>query len=205
MHTIPEGEELLVKNAGCTKGKGYLAPDMDHAAEAAESVRRIFKMRCPHLDNASSHLLHVYGLEPGLLSEMRAQSVFKHPAMIDLFAEFKMYFLQGRWDVPVAEWESAIEVVRLHEADTLWKQSLRTLDTSRWEERHFYAHFMIRAMEAIQNPKSHTRLLHWIRETELVRGYWVLFHAVMFLQLEAMRDHRRHAPIKDRIQHVLGK
>ncbi|KAI1500267.1 hypothetical protein F5X99DRAFT_429910 [Biscogniauxia marginata] len=185
-----------------------LDPYKDNPAEAEKQVRRVFKMRPVNLDLAATELAPLYGLGDGatfdVVARGKAQAVFVCPELHDHFGEFAILYLAGEWSVPVADWRETIGLVRKHQNDQVWKQE-RCPSRPNWGANHYYARFLILTMHAIRNPDKSTQLLYWMRDADLEDGYWVLFHALMYLQLETMQLNREHAPFSDRVNHYKHK
>ncbi|KAH9989370.1 hypothetical protein F4779DRAFT_610505 [Xylariaceae sp. FL0662B] len=182
----------------------FLKPSKDNPTQAQDQVRRIYKKKLPHFDVAGAELAPIFGLGDSLLAKLRAQSLFKEAAFLDVFVEFADSYLQGRWDMPVGEWHSVLEQVRSHGQDASWTEK-DVAGSTNWDVHQFYAHSIIRAMHLIKNPVKLKLLVFWLRDAELEDAYWVLFHALVYLQLETMRDYKHHAPAKDRINHFIAK
>ncbi|KAI1484648.1 hypothetical protein F5X96DRAFT_425603 [Biscogniauxia mediterranea] len=185
-----------------------LNPCKDNPAEAERHVRRVFKMKPNNLDLAATELAPLYGLGAGstfdVVARGKAQAVFVCPELHDYFGEFAMLYLGGEWSVPLAEWQGTMELVRKHQDDPVWNQE-RCPCKPDWGAGHYYARFLILTMHAIRNPSKSTQLLHWMRDADLEDAYWVLFHALMYLQLETMQLNRECAPFSDRVNHYKNK
>ncbi|KAI1077296.1 hypothetical protein F5B20DRAFT_551972 [Whalleya microplaca] len=97
-----------------------LQPFKGDPIRAEEQVRRIYKKKLPHFEVASAELAPIFGLGNDLISKHRAQSLFKHAGFLDVFVEFADKYLQGRWDMPVGEWHSVVEQIRIHGNDASW-------------------------------------------------------------------------------------
>ncbi|KAK7740625.1 hypothetical protein SLS62_011066 [Diatrype stigma] len=189
------------------KGHRVLKPNKQSPAKTENQVRDIVKSKYPDYDKVAVALAPIFGLGSDLIAGQRAQGLFKHRPFLEAFAEFADVLLEGRWDVPVASWVEVIKAVPSREGtskeSTDWS-SLKLKGQHRDVNDH-YACFLARAMHDIRHPTKSTQLVYWIKEADVEDGYWVLFHALMYLQLEAMREYRRRAPIKDRINHMLGR
>ncbi|KAK6815696.1 hypothetical protein PG987_016462 [Apiospora arundinis] len=85
-----------------------------------------------------------------------------------------------------------------------------------WDVNFHYARFVARTLAVIvvgdrdrgQLPPAGagdgataptSQLVHWVRDAEPEDAWWVLFHALLYLQLETMRDRARSAPLRHRI------
>ncbi|KAI5917243.1 hypothetical protein F4810DRAFT_705041 [Camillea tinctor] len=185
-----------------------LSPCKDNPAEAEKQVRRVFKMKPNNLDLAAAELAPLFGFGAGstfdVVARGKAQAVFVCPELHDYFGEFAILYLGGEWSMPVAEWQETIELVRKNQDNPAWKEE-RCSCKPGWTASQFYARFLILTMHAIRNPAKSTQLLHWMRDADLEDGYWVLFHALMYLQLETMQLNRECAPFSDRVNHYKNK
>ncbi|KAI1375410.1 hypothetical protein F4677DRAFT_446492 [Hypoxylon crocopeplum] len=180
-------------------------PSMDNPEETKKEVRRIYKKKLPHLDAASGELAPIFGLGDDLVAKQRAQGLFKHPVLAIAFLEFADKFLRGRWNLPVGDWDVVYELVKVRKDDAAMAQDVCPNQYA-WDVNCFYVRFIVRALHGIREPtKNTTQLVYWLRDAELYKASWVLFHALIYLQLEMMRDHKKHAPMKDRISHFLGR
>lgn len=189
---------------GTEKSLRALKPNKKAPLEAANQVRNVVKMKYSDYDKVAVALAPLFGLGSDLIASQRAQGLFKHRPFLETFSEFADSRLEGRWDVPVADWVEVIEGLRALHDDS------GSSDSPDPKERHcdvndYYVRFLSRAMHDIQHPTKSTKLVYWIKDADVEDGYWMLFHAFMYLQLESMREYRHRAPIRDRISHMLGR
>lgn len=189
------------------KGHRVLQPNKESPAETENQVRTIVKSKYSDYDKVAVALAPIFGLGSDLIAGQRAQGLFKHRPFLEAFSDFADVCLEGRWDVPVASWAEVMKAVPSGRGTSKelsdWLK-LRLKGQHRDVNDH-YACFLVRAMHDIRHPTTPTQLVYWIKEADMEDGYWVLFHALMYLQLEAMREYRCRAPIKDRINHMLGR
>ncbi|RYP56265.1 hypothetical protein DL771_012052 [Monosporascus sp. 5C6A] len=181
-----------------------LRPKKESPAEAETQIRYIVKMQYTDQDKAATALAPVFGLGADLIAGQRAQGLFKHRAFLEAFSEFADSCLEGRWDVPVADWFEVMKILGAQDKDSGPTESGASKGQSR-NVNDYYARFLSSVMHDIRHPAKSTHLVYWVKEAGMEDGYWVLFHALMYLQLETMWDYRRHAPLKQRISHMLGR
>ena len=195
------------------KTSSPLKPDKDAPEEAEKKVRSIIKLKYPDYDKAAAALAPVFGLGSDLLAGQRAQGLFRYKPFFQPFAEFADSCLEGRWDVPVASWDIVLQILRAREnEDGAGKARVVSSpdpdpvpDKSQWTVNEHYAHFIRQVMQAIRSPIVSKSMVYWIAAASTEDAYWVLFHGLMYLHLDAMRENRRHAPIKDRINYMLKR
>ncbi|KAI0474118.1 hypothetical protein GGR56DRAFT_696877 [Xylariaceae sp. FL0804] len=192
---------------------------------AEQHVRAVFRCRPNNLDLAAAELAPLYGLGAGAsadpLARMYAAALFSSPALGDPLGEFLMDYLQGRWGMPVAKWPATLALVL---ASSSSSSSLFSSPEGEGEgtattdaDRH-YARFILAVEAAINGddapgvagtgrPASHQQHQHlrWLRGAPREDVAWVLFHALMYLQLDCMQWNRRHAPLGDFTRHYVTK
>ncbi len=199
---LREGLETLAKDG--KKSRRPLKPDKESPAEAEKQVRDIVKMKYPDYDKAAVALAPLFGLGSDLIAGQRAQGLFKHRPFLETFSEFAESCLEGRWDVPVGDWVEVRRATRSYDDSSGSSQSPGPKKQD-WDVNDHYAYYLGKAMYDIRQPTKPTHLVYWVKEADIEDGYWILFHAFMYLQLEIMREFRRRAPIKDRINHMMGR
>ncbi|KAI1761759.1 hypothetical protein GGR53DRAFT_533220 [Hypoxylon sp. FL1150] len=206
MSTIkPEDESLVefLEHIKKSSAKKYLKvePSDESAEKAKRQVYEIYKKKHPHFDAAAGELAPIFGLGDDLLAVQRAQGLFKHPAFADAYVEFAEAYLEGRWDRPVGEWSAVHKLVHDHKKDPDWRRS-DDLARAGWNVNHFYARFVLRLLDGIRENTVH--MTWWLEDASVCDAAFVVSFALMYVQLETMRDNRKHAPAKDRINHVVG-
>ena len=166
-------------------------------------MRTIDKLRFPDYDKAAVALAPVFGLGSDLLAGQRAQGLFKYKPFLEAFDKWADSCLGGKWDVPVASWPAVLGILRSRNVDDGESRQNRppspTPDKRQWDINDHYADLIRRVMQGIRSPEVTSSIVYWIQVSGIEDGYWVLFHALMYLQLDAMRFYQRHAPMKDRI------
>ncbi|KAI0178576.1 hypothetical protein GGR52DRAFT_532664 [Hypoxylon sp. FL1284] len=180
-----------------------IEPSDRAAAEAKDRVYEIYKQKQPSFAAASGELAPVFGLGDDSVAKQRAQGLFKHAAFLDAYAEFTEGYLRGRWDLPVGGWREVHRLFHRHRKGPSWSDADAVLDRAAWNVDHYYARFVIRCLDAILQEQEQNSA-SWLQEATVCDGCFVLLHALMYLQLETMRDYKKHAPAKDRIGHVAG-
>ncbi|KAI1772645.1 hypothetical protein F4818DRAFT_425030 [Hypoxylon cercidicola] len=191
---------------GAPKKLLKLEPSDGTAEEAKRQVYEVYKKKLPHFDAASGELAPIFGLGDDLLAKQRAQGLFKHPAFLDAYVEFAESYLEGRWDLPVGGWSAVHKLFHIHKRDPDWSGPGGCPDRAGWDVNHFYARFVIRSLHGIKQPsESAGHLAWWLQDASSCDACFVLLHALMYLQLETMRDYKKHAPAKDRISHLVGE
>ncbi|KAI0106753.1 hypothetical protein F4814DRAFT_69331 [Daldinia grandis] len=194
----------IQQNTWQEKNIRVLLPWMDDPEEIKNEVRLVYKQKLPHLDVVAGELAPLLGLGDGLIAKQRMQNLFTHPVLLDAFVEFAETYLEGDWDLPVGEWVAVHKIAHAHANDASWG-----LDTppSRedWDVNHFYARFILRTLAKLRNPDDAPRnLAYWLGEANPCDATWLLMHVLMYMQWDAMRDYRKHAPVKDRINHFVN-
>ncbi|KAI6086664.1 hypothetical protein F4821DRAFT_237715 [Hypoxylon rubiginosum] len=174
------------------------------SAETAKGqVYEIYEKELPHLDAAAGELAPVFGLGDDLLAKQRAQGLFKHPAFTDAYVEFAEAYLEGRWDLPVGDWLALHKLVWKYKKNPDWSRPDICPDRSGWDVNHFYARFVLRVLDAIKKDDA-LKMAFWLKDASVCDAIFVLLFALMYMQLETMRDYKKQAPAKDRISHVVG-
>ncbi|XXH03064.1 hypothetical protein Hte_009454 [Hypoxylon texense] len=193
-------------------------PSDETAAEAKQNVHELYKKKLPNFDTAVGELAPVFGLGEDLLAKQRAQGLFKHPAFVDAWVEFADRCLRGRWDLPVGDWAEVHKLFHRHRKDANWARpdwrpyddddkAVGDDDKAAWGVDHHYARFVIRTAEGIlksaESGGSAGHMAWWLKGATVCDACFILLFALTYLQLETMRDYRRHAPAKDRISHAV--
>ncbi|KAI1209715.1 uncharacterized protein F4807DRAFT_426003 [Annulohypoxylon truncatum] len=177
-------------------------PNLDEPAKTKYEVRQIYKRKPANIEMASRELAPIFGLGSGFLAQQRAQTLFTHPAFRESFAEFKYNYLRGRWDLPIGDFEEVHKLLHNLKVrrDPMWIEE-KFPDCTEWDVTHFYARFALRTWHEIKESKL--ALAGWLKDVEICPAIHVLVFALMYLQLETMRDYKKDAPMKDRINHFL--
>ena len=182
-------------------------------------MRNVIKQKYPDYGKAAVALAPVFGLGYDPLAGQRAQGLFRWKPFLEPFAEFADSCLEGRWDVPVGNWAAVLQNVRAFAgtgpaivlsfgSGELKIQPLNPgsePDKTLWDVNEHYAYFIHQVIQSVRSPVVSTALVHWITNASHDDGYWVLFHGQMYLHLDAMNNYKRHAPVKDRINHMLRR
>ncbi|KAI1735390.1 hypothetical protein F4680DRAFT_470120 [Xylaria scruposa] len=203
-------------------------PVKDAPAEAEKFVRSIFEQKLNNLNLVAAELAPLFGFGPGsnhdVVAQSRTQALFMSPVMQDTFGEFATLYLNGDWSLPVASWDSTITLTKNKIAEKAWIEW--SLPITRWDstdatkkqarERawiaipdranvdEFYARFLVRTLQRLRCPEK-PDMLDWLRRANVEDACWVLFHALMYLQLETMHFNKTHAPFRDLISHYVNK
>ncbi|KAI2468704.1 hypothetical protein F4781DRAFT_397103 [Annulohypoxylon bovei var. microspora] len=175
-------------------------PSMDDPEKAKNEVRQIYKKKLPNREMVAGALAPIFGLGSGMMPQQRASGLFIHPAFCDSFSEFKHSYIQGQWDLPIGDFGEVHKLVHRLAKDESWIEE-KAPDSTGWTVNHFYARFILRTFHEIKENKL--SLAYWLKETSVCEAIWVLTHALMYIQLETMRDYKKYAPIKDRINHFI--
>ncbi|KAI0383495.1 hypothetical protein F5Y04DRAFT_278672 [Hypomontagnella monticulosa] len=187
-----------------SKNKRVARPFKDDPERTKNQLKLIYRKHS-NLDVAAGDLAPIFGLGEGLLAKQRAQALFSHPEFLAASREFEEDYIRRRWDLPLGEWA---KVYKLVHGCSKNGGGIRDLgpETQVWDVNHFYARFVMRAIHGINSlNKSATQLGYWLREAELSDQIWVLTHALMYLQLQIMREFKSMAPFKDRVAHIIRK
>ncbi|KAI1754018.1 hypothetical protein F4782DRAFT_545358 [Xylaria castorea] len=190
------------------KGQPLFKPAKDNPTEAEKFVRSIYKHKPNNLDLVAAELTPLFGFGPGsnhdVIARSKSQALFASQVMEDPFGEFAMSYLKGEWALPMASWDLTIELVKKHGKEKAWIESKCPIsDTASVDE--FYARFLIRSLQQLRYPEKPLKMLDWLRNADEEDSCWVLFHALMYLQLEAMHFNRTHAPFRDLVSHYVNK
>jgi hypothetical protein len=118
----------------------------------------------------------------------------------EAFDKFQQQFISGTWGLPLPEWQHVLQLALRHVTDPEWtKVDYPDPDVYfTWDVNYHYAKFLTRVMSSLRAPHNSSLLLFWVRDAEIEIGFWVLFHTLMYLQLERMRENERSAPWKSR-------
>ncbi|KAI0895603.1 hypothetical protein F4806DRAFT_497171 [Annulohypoxylon nitens] len=150
-------------------------PYMDEPAQTRYDVKQIFRKKPANIE-----------------------TLFTHPAFRESFSEFKRNYLRGQWDVPVADYMDVHELAhKFLRNPALYEGELPDC-TENWTEVHYSTRFALRTWHGIKQSKL--ALAGWLKDVELCTAMFVLFHALMYLQLETMRDYKKGAPMTHRIK-----
>ncbi|KAI0881474.1 uncharacterized protein GGS22DRAFT_196422 [Annulohypoxylon maeteangense] len=175
-------------------------PDLDNPAETKYQVRQIYKRKPANIEMASRELAPIFGLGSGFLAQQRAQTLFTHPAFRESFAEFQCNYLKGQWDLPVGSFVRVHELAHKVRRNPIWVDE-QLPDCTEWDVTHFYTRFALRTWHGIKESKL--ALAGWLKDVEICPAIHVLVFALVYLQLETMRDCKKEAPIRDRIHHFV--
>ncbi|KAI1342896.1 hypothetical protein F5Y15DRAFT_428863 [Xylariaceae sp. FL0016] len=182
---------------------------------AEKEVRLIHSFKLDNLDLAAAELAPLYGLGPSTdpVARNKAQAVFVSPEIREPLAEFATHYLAGRWALPVGDWHAAMALVRRHRNDRAWTSQgewrCPVREGSSDANAH-YARFLLRALHAIratstQKRKKKAEILGWLRDADDEEALWVLFHALVYLQLDIMRCNRHLASWRDVAAHYVSR
>ncbi|KAI0021196.1 hypothetical protein F4780DRAFT_790653 [Xylariomycetidae sp. FL0641] len=184
-----------------------LNPDKSQPDLCIEEVRMLHRLSPNNLDLAAAELAPLFGFGAAsqfdVQARRRAQSLFASRVLDDPFGEFATAYLGGDWSLPVGDWAKTLALASQHQDDAEDKSPI-TADGG--DVHHHYARFLVRARANVWAEA--TQMLGWLREADrLARddAYWVLFHALVFLQLRMMEANRHRAPLGDRAAHYLEK
>ncbi|KAK8064296.1 hypothetical protein PG996_008948 [Apiospora saccharicola] len=73
-----------------------------------------------------------------------------------------------------------------------------------WDVNYHYARFVARVLAVVRDPSdAGSQLVHWVRDAKAEDAWWVLFHALLYLQFETMRERIRNAPLRHRIMAMM--
>ncbi|KAK7963361.1 hypothetical protein PG988_010335 [Apiospora saccharicola] len=73
-----------------------------------------------------------------------------------------------------------------------------------WDVNYHYARFVARTLAVVRDPlEGGSQLVHWVRDAKAEDAWWVLFHALLYLQFETMRERIRNAPLRQRIMAMM--
>ncbi|KAI1202956.1 hypothetical protein F5X97DRAFT_343979 [Nemania serpens] len=186
-------------------------PVKDNPAEAEKFVRRVFKKEQHSLDAAAAQLAPLYGFGPtsssDALARMKAQEIFVAPEIKEPLQEFRRTFTQDKWRLPVASWTSTLALVQEHRRDEAWMGWPLSPISGNGSPDQYYARFVIRVFAELDStPRKSVYMLRWLcRSKSDDDVVWVLFHALMYLQLVAMDRNKAAAPFKKVVRHNARK
>ncbi|KAI0182863.1 hypothetical protein EV127DRAFT_414735 [Xylaria flabelliformis] len=204
-------------------------PIKDNPAGAEKFVRSIFEQKLHNLSLVAAELTPLFGFGPGsnhdVNARSRSQALFVSPVMQDPFGEFATLYLNGDWSLPIASWHPTITLTTKQVAEKAWvewslpitprnstnatekqaKQKAWITIPDRANVDEFYARFLIRALQRLRCPEKPDNMLDWLRRANDEDACWVLFHALMYLQLEVMHFNKTHAPFRNLVSHYVNK
>ncbi|RYC57805.1 hypothetical protein CHU98_g8399 [Xylaria longipes] len=179
-------------------------PVKENPAEAERFIRNIFKHKPNNVDLVAAELAPLYGFGPHSdqdpLARSRAQAVFTSPQITEPLREFLHCFVRDQWGLPLAGWAATLDLVNEHRNDERWTRNLHPLIPNGGNPEQYYARFIIRMLEELDNPFAKVHILQWLRDG--IRAgkendvCWILFHALMCFQLKRMELNKHHAPMK---------
>ncbi|KAK6840772.1 hypothetical protein PG995_015982 [Apiospora arundinis] len=203
-----------------------LHPDKELPAHTVEKIRKIAKKRLADHDKAAAELAPLLGLGDDLLASQRAACLFQHRGFRQGVEAFERKFLDFEGlTAALPEWRIVHRMV-LPTSDSddngsssrgarggghrhvLTRPEYPDIHTlGGWDVNFHYARFVARTLAVIGGPQPPagaapapaSQLVHWVRDAEPEDAWWVLFHALLYLQLETMRDQARSAPLRHRI------
>lgn len=214
----PKPDEASGRRRSPTLKSTILRPDMGLPDHTAEKVRRIAKKRLPDHDQVAAELAPLLGLGRGLLPTQRAAWLFAHRGFREGVAAFAAQYLDAAGlGAPRPEWRLVWQLLRPTTSTAsppplergvaeVWARpaypDLHALGG--WDVNYHYARFVARVLATVRDPAgAGSQLVHWLRDAEPEAAWWVLFHALLYLQLEMMRDRFRSAPLRHKIMAVL--
>ncbi|KAK8034000.1 hypothetical protein PG993_008995 [Apiospora rasikravindrae] len=198
--------------------RSILNPDKDLPDHAAEKVRKIAKKRLPDHDKVAAELAPLLGLGNDLLASQRAACLFKHPGFLQGVEAFERKYLDSEGlNAPLPQWRLVYKMLLPtappsdsedsegddDNAENVWTRpeypEFQTLGG--WDVNYHYARFVARVLAVVRDPAaSGSQLVHWVRDAAVAEdAWWVLFHALLYLQLEKMRDRAKNASLRERI------
>ncbi|KAK7968019.1 uncharacterized protein PG986_002296 [Apiospora aurea] len=87
-----------------------------------------------------------------------------------------------------------------------------------WDVNYHYARFVARVLAVVRErdpagagvggsqSQSQSQLVHWVRDAAAAEdAWWALFHALLYLQLETMRDRAKSASLWDKVRAFVRK
>ncbi|KAK8065061.1 hypothetical protein PG997_011808 [Apiospora hydei] len=206
--------------------KRILHPDKSLPDHTADRVRRIAKKRFPDHDKAAAELAPLFGLGGDLLAGQRAACLFKHPGFLQGVEAFERKYLDAEgWDAALPQWRLVYKML-LPTAPTsdsedseyddgadnnVWTRpeypDFKSLGG--WDVNYHYARFVARVLAVVRDPAgadSGSQLVHWVRDAAAAEdAWWVLFHALLYLQLETIRDRAKSASLWDKVRAFVRK
>ncbi|KAI1128707.1 hypothetical protein F5Y10DRAFT_291742 [Nemania abortiva] len=192
--------------------KWVFNPITDNPAEAEKFVRTIFKHKPDNVDLVAAELAPLYGFGPNSnqdpLARMRAQCVFTTPEITFALNEFTCNFIGDRWALPVAKFNPTLEILHKHRHE--WGAVVIAPFNGEGIPEQHYARFLSLMLNQLERPtRKKTMMLQWLRDA-LDEGReedvcWVLFHALMYLQLRVMGYNKARASLKSLTLHYVKK
>ncbi|KAI1164587.1 hypothetical protein F5B18DRAFT_670668 [Nemania serpens] len=185
-------------------------PKKDNPTEAEKYVRTIFKHQQNSFDSAAAHLAPLYGFGRAstfdVLARSRAQAIFVCPEIKEPLQEFVNTFTQDKWGLPVASWIFTLALVHENRRDEAWTAPASPISGKGGPDQ-YYARFLIRVLTELGATTRKSRhMLNWLRDAQSEDDVlWVLFHALMYLQLVVMDKNKAAAPFKDVVQYYVAR
>lgn len=205
----PKPNEVSGRRRSPPRSSGILRPDKDLSEHTAENVRKIAKKRLPDHDKVAAELAPLLGLGSDLLAAQRAACLFKHRGFLEGVAAFEAKYLDAEGlNAPLPEWRLVYQMLLptisekgVGDADVWTRPEYPDLHTlGGWDVNYHYARFVARVLAMVRDEPTGSQLVHWVRDAaEPADAWWVLFHALLYLQLETMRERTRNAPLRQRI------
>ncbi|KAI3324553.1 hypothetical protein HD806DRAFT_48624 [Xylariaceae sp. AK1471] len=188
-----------------------LNPVKDYPDIAEQFVRSIHKQKPNNLDLAAAELTPLYGFgqdsKHDPLARARAQALFVSAEFMDPLIEFGRLYIHGEWCLPVANWNSTMNLVKKFRNDKAWT-SPHCPVTEGGSADEYYARFLILMLWRLKHPTGVNHLVSWLRDAAYEDEddvCWVLFHALMYRQLQIMDAHKKKTPFRQRVSRYVRK
>ncbi|KAK8113580.1 hypothetical protein PG984_014106 [Apiospora sp. TS-2023a] len=219
------------RSSPALNNSSILRPDKDLPEHTADKVRKLAKKRVPDHDKVAAELAPLLGLGNDLLASQRAACLFKHRGFLEGVAAFETKYLDAEGlNAPLPEWRLVYQMLL---PTRTWSSSSSSSSSSLpaaaaplekkgvvevwtrpeypdlhtlggWDVNYHYARFVARTLAVIRDPEEMgSQLVHWVRDAKSEDAWWVLFHALLYLQLETMRERVRNAPLRHRIMAMM--
>ncbi|KAI0409873.1 hypothetical protein F4802DRAFT_611585 [Xylaria palmicola] len=205
---MPDAITQTTQTGSQVPGTRLFNPVKYAPAEAEKWVRSIAKEKPINNDLVGAELAPLFGFGPDSnrdpLVRLRTQAVFQSPEIFAPLHDFMMNYTQSKYDLPVGDWVGTLALVYAHRHDQRWTSPICPFAKGSCPDKH-YARFLILMLKTLNLPAQRgNRMLNWLRDA-LREGRdddvcWVLFHALMFLQLKAMAINKENTSFKDRVQ-----
>lgn len=188
--------------ASQTRSTENLSRDGDYDL-VQRTIKDMVERRLDH-DQAARQLSPLLELaEDRTLGAQRLSCLFLHLEVGGAFAQFRDRFIGTKKNNPLPKPSVVYDLVNTHQKNDIMTARLAPAGatTADWDVNHWYAKLILAVNAArvpgyTKNPRdalngaaaNDNHLVSWVRGMNADHVFWVVFHAVMYLQLEAERE-----------------
>ncbi|ETS75121.1 hypothetical protein PFICI_13605 [Pestalotiopsis fici W106-1] len=177
------------------------------------TLKDVIKKKLDHEQAALELGLVLKLAETRILAAQRLSCLFLHLGVSGIFGEFTNLFIRGGWNLPMPDWVAVYRLVRQHQDDPVWRHRHYPADAQimdKWDVNHHYAKVILSvfvtgkatsstmsAEKKDLSPEVTNRLVSWLRICDANEIFWIVFHALTYLKLEA---ERKNKPLPRRVR-----